>query len=77
MAVPILIGFMVDRYGYRTILFLSLLMTGLSTIALSLSSHLTIIFVSLILQAVLSLGFFPVALATIARLTPLPNRKGY
>jgi len=75
MAVPILIGFLVDRYGYRTILFLSLFMTGLSTIALSLSSQLSLIFVSLILQAVLSLGFFPVALATIARLTPLPNRS--
>ncbi|MBM4346688.1 MAG: MFS transporter, partial [Deltaproteobacteria bacterium] len=75
MAVPILIGFMVDRYGYRTILFLSLLMTGLSTIALSLSSQLSLIFISLMLQAVLSLGFFPVALATIARLTPLPNRS--
>ena len=75
MAVPILIGFLVDRYGYRTILFLSLLMTGLSTIALSLSSPLSLIFISLTLQAVLSLGFFPVALATISKLAPLSSRS--
>ncbi|MBM4307195.1 MAG: MFS transporter, partial [Deltaproteobacteria bacterium] len=75
MAVPILIGFLVDRYGYRTILFLSLLMTGLSTLGLSQSSHLSLIFIFLILQAFLSLGFFPVALATIARLTPLSSRS--
>ena len=75
MAVPILIGFLVDRYGYRTILFLSLLMTGLSTIALSLSSPLSLIFISLTLQAVLSLAFFPVALATISKLAPLSSRS--
>lgn len=75
MAVPILIGFLADRYGYRTILFLSLLMTGLSTIALSLSSPLSLIFISLTLQAVLSLGFFPVALATISKLAPLSSRS--
>jgi NNP family nitrate/nitrite transporter-like MFS transporter len=75
MAVPILIGFLVDRYGYRTILFLSLLLTGLSTIGLSLSSHLSLIFISLILQSVFSLGFFPVALATISKLTPLSSRS--
>ncbi len=75
MAVPILIGFLVDRYGYQTILFLSLLLTGLSTIGLSLSSHLTLIFFFLILQAFLSLGFFPVALATISKLASLSNRS--
>ena len=75
MAVPILIGFLVDRYGYRTILFLSLLMTGLSTIALSLSSPLSLIFISLPLQPVLSLAFFPVALATISKLAPLSSRS--
>lgn len=75
MAVPILIGFLVDRYGYRTILFLSLLMTGLSTIGLSLASHLGTIFISLFLQAILSLAFFPVALATISKLTPLSSRS--
>ena len=75
MTVPILIGFLADRYGYRTILFLSLLMTGLSTIALSLSSPLSLIFISLILQAILSLAFFPVALATVSKLTPLSSRS--
>jgi len=75
MAVPILIGFLVDRYGYRTILFLSLFMTGLSTIALSLSSPLSLVFISLILQAVLSLAFFPVALATVSKLTPFSSRS--
>jgi NNP family nitrate/nitrite transporter-like MFS transporter len=75
MAVPILIGFLVDRFGYRTILSLSLLLTGLSTIALALSSPIGLIFMSLILQAILSLAFFPVALTTISKLTPLSGRS--
>jgi MFS family permease len=68
-------GFLLDRYGYRTMLTLSLLAAGLSTIGLSLSSNLTLILITLILQATLSLTFFPAGLATISRLTPLSERS--
>ena len=75
MVVPILTGFLVDRYGYRTILFFSLFTTGLSTIALSLSESLTLILITLILQATLSLVFFPVAFTTISKLTSISERS--
>jgi NNP family nitrate/nitrite transporter-like MFS transporter len=73
--VSILSGFLVDRYGHRMMLTLSLLATGVSTIALSLSSSLTQILITLTLQATLSLAFFPVGLATVSKLTPLPERS--
>jgi NNP family nitrate/nitrite transporter-like MFS transporter len=73
--VSIMTGFLLDRYGYRTMLTLSLLAAGLSTIGLSLSSNLTLILITLILQATLSLMFFPAGLATISKLTPLSERS--
>jgi NNP family nitrate/nitrite transporter-like MFS transporter len=73
--VSILSGFLIDRYGYRTMLMLSLVTTGLSTIGLSLSSTLPMILVTLILQATLSLTFFPAGLAAISNLTPLSERS--
>ena len=73
--VPSFIGFLIDRYGYRTMLMLSLLTTGLSTIALSLASTLPTILISLIFQAILSLAFFPVGLAAISKLTSLSERS--
>lgn len=67
----IFIGFLIDRYGYRRMLILSQLTAGLSTIGLSLASSLPLIMIALILQATLSLTFFPVGLATLSKLTPL------
>ena len=73
--ISILTGFLVDRYGYRTILRLSLITTGLSTIALSLASTLPLILTTLLFQATLSLTFFPAGLATISKLAPLSERS--
>ena len=73
--VSILTGFLVDRYGYRKVLALSLFMTGLSTIALSLASSLSLILITLVLQATLSLAFFSAGLATISSLTLLSERS--
>lgn len=73
--VSVLTGFLLDRYGYRAMLMLSLCTTGLSTIGLSLSSTLPLILITLILQAALSLAFFPAGLATISKLTPLSERS--
>jgi NNP family nitrate/nitrite transporter-like MFS transporter len=72
--ISILIGFLIDRYGYRKMLVLGIIMTGLSTIGLSLASTLPMIVVALILQATLSLAFFPIGLSTISKLTPLSER---
>jgi NNP family nitrate/nitrite transporter-like MFS transporter len=73
--VSILTGFLIDRYGYRTMLIFSLVTTGLSTIGLSLSSSLPMILTTLILQATLSLAFFPAGLAAVSNLTVLSERS--
>ena len=73
--VSILSGFLADRYGYRRILMLSLCAAGLSTIGLSLASNLPQILIALILQATLSLAFFPVGFSLVSKLTPLQERS--
>jgi MFS family permease len=67
----IFIGFLIDRYGYRRMLILSQLTAGMSTIGLSLASTLPLIMIALVLQATLSLTFFPAGLATLSKVTPL------
>lgn len=74
MAVPILIGFLLDRYGYRRMLMLSLLATGLSTISLAMASNLPMILITLTLQAILSLSFFPIGFAAVSKLTSISER---
>ena len=73
--VSVFIGILIDRYGYRTMLKLSIVMSGLSTIALSLSSTLPLIIITLILQATFSVAFFPVGFVTISKLTSLSERS--
>ena len=72
--ISILIGFLLDRYGYRKMLVLGIVTTGLSTMGLSLASTLPLVMIALILQATLSLAFFPIGLASISKLTPLSER---
>ncbi len=73
--ISILSGFLIDRYGYRTILMWSLAAGGLSTICLSLSSSLTPILISLVLQGTLLIAYFPASFAAISNLTPLSERS--
>lgn len=72
--ISVFIGFLIDRYGYRKMLVLGMTMTGISTIGLSLASTLPTIVTALILQATLSIAFFPIGLSTISKLTPLSER---
>jgi len=71
----IFIGFLTDRYGYRKMLLLSQLTVGLSTIGLSFASNLPLVVITLVLQATLSLTFFPVGLAALSKLTPPGERS--
>jgi NNP family nitrate/nitrite transporter-like MFS transporter len=73
--VSIASGFLVDRYGYRRVIFFSLLSTGLSTIGLALASNPTVLMIALIVQATLSNVFFPAGLAAIPHLNPPPDRS--
>ncbi len=73
--VSILFGFVVDRYGYRKVLRLGILLTGLSTMCLSLASDLNTTIIALILQATLSLVFFPAGLSALSNLTSPQERS--
>jgi NNP family nitrate/nitrite transporter-like MFS transporter len=73
--VPVMMGLLTDRYGFQSILKWSIFATGLSTIGLALSSTLPSILVTLTLQALLSLAFFPVAFIGISKLTSISDRS--
>jgi len=75
--VVILAGFLVDRYGAKKILFLMLLATGLSTMGLALAQTVPLLVAMLILQATVCVGFFPVALVAISKLTNLNERSTF
>ena len=74
IVIQVFVGIFVDRYGYKRILFLGLLTTGLSTLSLSLVPSFSLLVITLFIQAALSLVFFPVALAAIAKLTSPEER---
>lgn len=73
--VPLTIGVMTDRYGFRVILKWGIFATGLSTIGIALSPNLSSILIALFLQALLSLAFFPVAFIAISKLTSTSERS--
>jgi MFS family permease len=66
---------MTDRYGFQVILKWGIFLKGLSTIGIALSPNLPSILVTLALQALLFLTFFPVALVAISKLSPLSGRS--
>jgi NNP family nitrate/nitrite transporter-like MFS transporter len=72
--ISILIGFLIDRFGHRRMLTLSILATGLSTIFLSLAVSAPVILVSLFLQATLSIAFFPIGFTVLSKLTTPSER---
>ncbi len=73
--VQVSIGFCADRYSYKKILWAILLFTGLSTAFLAIAPTFSLLLAALFLQAFFSISFFPVGLAAIAKLTPLPHRS--
>ncbi|MBW2058086.1 MAG: MFS transporter [Deltaproteobacteria bacterium] len=75
--VSILAGFMADRYGARRILALAFLITGASTIGVALAWNFPLLVGMLFLQASVSLGFFPVALLGISKLTTFEERSAF
>jgi len=73
--VTILFGFLADRFGTRRILTMSIFATGLRTIAMALVHSLSFLLVILVFQAIVSLAFFPLALAAISKLTSPAERS--
>jgi NNP family nitrate/nitrite transporter-like MFS transporter len=72
--VTVLLGFLLDRYGVRKILFLVMLTTGLSTVGLAVAQSYPLLVSMLILQGTLSVAFFPVGLVTVSKLTNVNER---
>jgi len=73
----ILSGFLVDLYGVKKILFLILVVTGVSTVSLSIAPPGSILIVTLIVQATFSTGFFPVTLVAISKITEIDERSSF
>jgi MFS family permease len=73
--VTILFGFLADRFGIRRILTLSIFATGLSTVAIALVHSIPFLLGILVFQAVVSLAFFPLALAAVSKLTSPAERS--
>jgi MFS family permease len=71
----IIFGFLCDRYGYRKILMISILATGLGTIPIPFVHPLPWLMILLTFQAMISLGFFPLAFAALSNLTSASERS--
>lgn len=75
IVVSVTAGFLVDRLGVRRMLFWTLFLTGLSTAGLAMARPFNPLVGALFFQATVALGFFPVGLATISKLTTSSERS--
>ena len=75
IAVSICAGFLVDRLGVRRMLFLALFFTGLFTVGVSMARPFHLLVGVLFFQATVALGFFPVGLAAISKITTSRERS--
>ena len=75
--VVLIAGFLVDRYGVRRLLFLVLLITGLSSTGLALAQVVPLLVAMLFVQATASAAFFPVALVATSKLTTVYERSTF
>jgi MFS family permease len=73
--VTILIGFALDRYEAKKILFLALITTGLSTMGLAMAQRFWLLMMMLMIQATVCVAFFPVALMALSKLADLHERS--
>jgi len=71
----ILFGVLCDRYGYRKILVISILATGLGTLPIPFVHSVPWLIILLTFQAMISLGFFPLAFAALSNLTSPSERS--
>ncbi|MBN1847130.1 MAG: MFS transporter [Deltaproteobacteria bacterium] len=70
----IYIGFILDRFNVKNILTFIILVTGLSTVGIALAPVFWLLVCMLIIQATVCMTFFPTAIMTISKLTPLEER---
>jgi NNP family nitrate/nitrite transporter-like MFS transporter len=73
----VLIGFLIDRYAVKKILFTILLITGLATVGMAFAQILWLLIGILVIQATVSVAFFPAAITAISTITPLDERSTF
>jgi len=72
-----LIGFIIDRYSVKKIIFLLILLTGLSTIGISIAKPFWLVVGMLFIQASLCVAFYPAALIIISKITDFGERSTF
>jgi NNP family nitrate/nitrite transporter-like MFS transporter len=70
-------GFLIDRYGVRTLLSLVLFITGMATMGLALAQRFSSLVIMLFIQATIGTVFFPVGLVAISKLTTVHERSTF
>jgi predicted MFS family arabinose efflux permease len=73
----ILMGFLIDRYAVKKLLFITLFITGLATVGMALAQVFWVLVGTLIIQATVSVVFFPAAVTAISTITPLDERSTF
>jgi len=68
-------GFIADRFGVKKVLYVLILVTGVSTIAVAASRAFPFLMSMLVIQATFGTAFFPIGFLAISKLTP-PNERG-
>jgi NNP family nitrate/nitrite transporter-like MFS transporter len=69
------VGFIIDRFNLKKLLFVLLFAAGISTIAIAVINAPWLLSTALFLQATFSVVFFPAGLVAISRLTTLGERS--
>jgi MFS transporter, NNP family, nitrate/nitrite transporter len=77
LVVTLIVGLLLDRTGAKPVMLATLLITGLSTIALAKVSGFGWIVTMMLLQATVSVVFFPAVLFGISKLTTLQERGAF
>jgi NNP family nitrate/nitrite transporter-like MFS transporter len=72
-----LVGFLVDRFAVKKILFTIMFITGLSTVGIALAQVLWLLVGMLVIQATVSMVFFPAAITAISSITPPEERTTF
>jgi MFS family permease len=77
LVVTFLAGFLIDRFGVKSVLLLSLLGSGLSIAGIALADSFPLLVAMLAFQATFMPVFFPAGLVTISKLTNLGDRSAF
>jgi len=77
LVVTFLAGFLIDRFGVKSVLLLSLLGSGFSITGIALADSFPLLVAMLAFQATFMPVFFPAGLVTISKLTNLGDRSAF